>query len=200
MANSIFSRFFRGTLSLAFARLSLVIFGLITVMIAVRYVPPEEYGAFVLLQVILSFLSTFTNFGFSLTVPQMIAKYNEQNLVRSVINTTIWFRILTVLVTSLFILVVRFVQDFFLGATIWSELLLYLPILLILGSLEGTFEGILQGLFRFNLIGLLGTIGILINLVLTILFVGYLRLWDSGPDLRKIDPDRGAIIHRDCVL
>jgi O-antigen/teichoic acid export membrane protein len=188
LPSSVFSRFFAGTVSIGFARVSLIVFGLITVMIAVRYVSPEEYGAFVLLQVILTFLTEFTSFGLTLTIPQSLASTSDPIIKRKIINTAIWFRFLTVIAVGILILVFRFALDGYKGSSIWSDLLLYLPLLLILGSLESTFETILQGLFKFNLIGILGTIGILINLILTLIFIVYLKLGVLGLIYAKLIP------------
>lgn len=188
MSDSVFSQFFTGTISIGFARLSLIIFGLITVVIAVRYVSPEEYGAFVLLQVILTFLVAFTNCGLSLTVPQTIASSNDTLTKRRIINTAIWFRVITALSTGLIILILRVALDRYLGTSVWSVLLIYLPLLLMLSGLATTFESILQGLFRFNLIGIIGSVGILINLVLTIVFIVYLRLGIIGLIYAKMIP------------
>jgi O-antigen/teichoic acid export membrane protein len=188
LSSSIFSRFFAGTISLGFARLSLIIFGLITIIIAVRYVPPEEYGAFVLLLVILSFLTEFTGFGLSLAIPQSIAGSTDPLFKCRVINTAIWFRVLTVIAAAILILVIRFALDSHNGQSIWSDLLLYLPLLLGLASLESTFESILQGLFQFNLIAIIGIVGASINLILTFVFIVYLRLGILGLIYAKLIP------------
>lgn len=188
MAGSVFSRVFAGTISVGFARLSLIVFGLITVIIAVRYISPEEYGAFVLLQVILTFLTEFTGFGLSLAVPRSLAASDEPLFKRRIINTAIWFRVLTAILTSFLILVLRIGLDRYIGPSKWSDWLLYLLVLLGLTCLENTFEWILQGLFLFNLIGLLGTIGILLNLVLTLVFIVYLKLGILGLVYAKLIP------------
>ena len=188
MLSSVFSRFFKGTLAIGFSRLSLIIFGLITVVIAVRYVPPEEYGAFVLLQVILTFLTEFTSFGLSLATPHSLASTDEPLVKRKIINTTIWFRFLIAIITSMLILVFKTALDGYMGPSMWSVLLLYLPLLFCFSSLEGTFETILQGIFRFNLIGFLGTIGIILNLIFTLVFIVYLRLGILGLIYAKLIP------------
>lgn len=157
-------------------------------MIAVRYVPPEEYGAFIILQVILTFLMEFTSFGLSLAIPQSVAGSDDPLFKRGVINTAIWFRVFTILAAGIMILVFRVALVGYKGPTIWSDLLLYLPLLLGLASLESTFVSILQGLFLFNLIGIIGTVGILINLILTLVFIVYLRLGVLGLIYAKLIP------------
>lgn len=180
MPSLIFSRFFAGMISLGFARLSIIIFGLITTIIAVRYLPPEEYGAFILLQIILTFLTEFTSFGLSLTIPQSIAGSTDPLFKCKVINTAIWFRVLTVITAAILILGIRLALDGYNGPSIWSDLLLYLPLLLGLQSLGSTFDSILQGLLQFNLIGIIGIVGVLVNLILTLVFIVYLRLGILG--------------------
>lgn len=75
---------------------------------AVRYIPPEEYGAFVLLQVILTFLVAFTGFGLGLATPHSLVGTDEPLAKRQIINTTIWFRIIVSITTGILILVFRF--------------------------------------------------------------------------------------------
>lgn len=188
LSGSVFSRFFKGTLAVGFSRVSLIIFGLITVVIAVRYIPPSEYGAFVLLQVSLSFLVGFTSFGLSLATPHSLVGADGPVTKRQIINTTIWFRVLVSIAAGVLILVFRSGLNGYIGPSIWSMLLLYLPLLLGLAGLEATFETILQGLFQFTLIGFLGTIGIVSNLILTYVFIVYLRLGVLGLIYAKLIP------------
>lgn len=188
MASKIFSRFFAGTISLAFASLSQAVFGLITIVIAVRYISPKEYGAFILLQIILTFLTEFTSFGLSLAIPHSLAGSTEPLFKRRLINTAILFRVLTVIAAAIIILLIRFSLDSHNGPSIWLDLLLFLPLLLGLAGLEGTLGSILQGLFQFKLSGILGFVGALTNLILTFIFVVYLRLGILGLIYAKIIP------------
>ncbi len=188
LSSSLFSRVFGGALSLGFAQVSLIVFGLITVVIAVRYVDPDEYGAFVILQVLLTFLTEFTNFGLSLAIPQKLASSSDRLHTRRVINTAIWFRVLTAVSAGALILLFRFALVNYMGLSVWSNLLLYLPALLGLSCLESTFVSILQGLFKFKLIAAISILGILINLIFTLVLVMYLHLGMLGLIYAKLIP------------
>ncbi len=112
-SNSMLSRIVEGVLSIGLATMSAMTLGIITTMVVVRQLPPEDYGVFVLLVVSSTFVSEATSLGLSLAVPTFIAGTEDQRRRGDLITTAICFRLLTIALASVIVLGVRPAQLIF---------------------------------------------------------------------------------------
>ena len=181
MADSGFSRFMRGIFSTGLGRFMNLALGLLSLMLVVRHISAEAYGAFVLIRVIYTFLAEFTNFGLTLVVPKYLASSEDVQHKYRLINTTIYFRVFTILVCVPLMFVVRpGLVALFGSSPLLLEYFIYIPILFGLDSLARTLLPILQGLFRFRMIGIISTLSAIANFIATIVFVFPLGLGTLG--------------------
>ncbi|MCD4671521.1 MAG: oligosaccharide flippase family protein [Anaerolineaceae bacterium] len=175
-----FSRFFSGTLSTGFGSVFIIVSGFIGVMLTARWVPAEEIGVFVLVQLIVTFMVGLTDFGLGLTVTQLIAQKQTGTEKHLILNTSIIFRIATALIGSMLALVgKRILFDFF-GASLYTNLLVYVPIFILIESLLQLYQSVLEGLFKFKSIALVGFITGISNFLALLVLVGYFKLGIMG--------------------
>ncbi len=147
---SVLLQFLSGTFAIGLARMSTIAFGLVSVMITVRAISADDYGIYVLLIVILGFLVEFTNFGLSMAIARFMASHAEEADNNIMINTLFYFRIFTILATSVLIVVFKDAVEALAGRSLLLELFIYLPFLFSLSSLSQLFQSILRGQFRFG--------------------------------------------------
>ena len=165
------SRIIEGTLSIGLATVSAMTLGLITTMVVVRRLPPDDFGIFVLLVVSSVFLSEASSFGLTLAVPTFIAGTEDQRQRSNLMTTAIFFRLLTIALLSAVILIARPIQLILPDSSNFLEALVYVPLLFGLDGLGKSFRTILQGSFRFKIIGSIDLLSSVSNFLLVIVFV-----------------------------
>ncbi len=174
MADSMVSRFIRGTLATGFGKIAIVGLGLLGLMITTRVLPADELGAFMLLQVIIRFLANVSGLGFQLTVPKFIAGTEDPVAQRRLVNTVIYFRVFTIALTiAVAMLSAQPLFNFFDAAV--YDIAVYLPGLLFLDSFGKLLHSILQGTLRFKSIGAVNTLSSVGYFILLLLLVVLLR-------------------------
>jgi len=152
---TIFSQFFSGTLFIGIARASTIIFGLVSVMIATRYLTTEMYGAYVLLIVSNSFLAEFLSFGLSLVIPKYLASHEDSQYKSVLLNTVFHFRIFIIILVVLITVLLKPIFVNFFKSSLSSDIVSALPILFCVVSLMHLFDSILRGQFQFKSVGLI---------------------------------------------
>ena len=177
---STFSRFFTGTLSTGIGSVFTIVSGFIGVMLMARWVPAEEIGVFVLVQLIVTFMIGLTDFGLGLTVTQLISQKENDKEKHLILNTSIIFRIVTAVVGSVLALAGRQAFFNFFRASLYTNLLIYVPILILIESLIQLYQSVLEGLFKFKAIALVSFIISIINFLALLVLVGYFRLGITG--------------------
>ena len=170
-SGNMLSRMIEGILSIGLATMSAMTLGLITTMVVVRQLPPEDYGVYVLLVVSSTFVSEATSLGLSLAVPTFIAGTEDQWRRGDLITTAICFRLLTIALASVVVLVVRPAQLILPDSPSFGNTLVYLPLLFGLDGLGKTFKTVLQGLFRFKTISIINVLASVLNFLLVGVFV-----------------------------
>lgn len=155
MNRSILSHFFSGTVFIGIARASTIVFGLISVMIATRYLSTEAYGSYVLVLTLNSFLVQFFSFGLGLVIPKYLASSEDENYRVTLQNTVFHFRLLSVLGLILLLELFRPLLGVFFETSLFPDIFVALPILFLLVSLSNLFESILRGRLAFRAIGII---------------------------------------------
>ena len=181
MPGSILSQFMRGIFSTGFGRVMNLGLGMLSLMLVVRHISAEAYGAFVLIRVIYTFIAEASNFGLTLVLPKYLASSEDVQHKFRLINTIIYFRIVTILVFGLLILLVRIELAALFGfSPLLQAVFIYVPILFALDSLARTLSSILQGLFHFKILGVVTAVSATANFIATIVFVFALDLGIIG--------------------
>jgi O-antigen/teichoic acid export membrane protein len=181
MPASIFSSFMRGIFSTGLGRLMTLVLGMASLMLVVRHISAEAYGMFVLIRVISIFLAEVTNLGLTLVIPKYLAGSEDVQYKCGLINTVIYFRIVTIGVCGLLMFTGRPVLLALFGSSpLLRTFFVYVPILFGLESVARTLMAILQGLFRFRMIGIISTLSAAANFIATIVFVFPLNLSTIG--------------------
>ncbi len=151
--------------------LSIIAFGFLSMLLAVRHLPAEDYGAFVLLQVVAGFLVEISALGLTLSVPKFLADTEDRTIQSELVSSVIIFRIVTIAGISLVAVAARNTLLSLFDATLLLDLLLFIPVLVLTQGLAKLLRSILQGLFAFKMVGATDFISSLLNFVLVLFFV-----------------------------
>lgn len=183
---SIISHFFSGTFFIGGARVSAIVLGLVSVMLATRYLTTDAYGVYVLVMLFSNFLAHFLSFGLGLVIPKYLASNEEESYKSTLINTVFHFRVIVVLVVGISIVTFQPLIAGFLDSTSTTDIFKATPLVFLVLSFAQLFESILRGRFEFRAIGLIEFISEVVELVLLILFVVVYRLGFWGLIMAKV--------------
>lgn len=183
---SIISHFFSGTIFIGAARVSTIVLGLVSVMLATRYLTTDAYGAYVLVILFSNFLAHFLSFGLGLVIPKYLASNDDENYKTTLINTVFHFRVIVVLVVGLSIVISQPLIAGFVNSASTTDIFTATPLVFLMVSFTQLFESILRGRFEFRAIGVVEFISEVIELVLLILFVVVYRLGFWGLIMAKV--------------
>jgi len=173
-SGSVLSRFIGGTISIGLGNLSTMVLGLLGTMVMARHLPAEAFGTFVLFQVAVSFLTQVSGFGLNESVTKFVTSTENKRHRRQLINTTLYFRVFTIIVVSLVASVIRPTLFAVFGSSLIADLAVFVPLLFLLESSNSLLKSILQGLFLFSRIGLADFVASVLNLLLVLVFVLFL--------------------------
>jgi len=168
---STLGRFITGTFSTGLSETVTIILGFLCIMIYTRWMPKEDFGAFVLLQLIMSLVVTASGFGIDFSISKFIASSEDDEYKKRLINTAVYYRLVTLIMASVLVLFSKFVIESIWGASLLSHFLLYLPLLLVIETYASIYGAILAGNLRFTLAGLANIIYSIVSFILTIVFV-----------------------------
>ncbi len=176
---SIVSHFFSGTIFIGIARVSTIIFGLVSVMIATRFLTTEAYGAYVLALTSNNVLVQFFSFGLGLVIPKYLASTENENDKVTLQNTVFHFRLFSVLSVILLLVMLKPIIGVFFESRLFSDIFTALPFLFLLFSLSNLFESILRGQLAFRAIGVIEFVSEATELaLLSVLVIAYgLGFW-----------------------
>lgn len=176
-SRSLLSYFFSGTVFIGVARISSIVLGLFSVMLAIRNLSTDAYGAYVLVLLFSNFLVHFMSFGLGLAIPKYLASGDQENndQENSLINTVLYFRTAIVLITVLFILLLRPFLTGFVESPLVADIFGATPILFAIISFTNLFQSILRGQFKFKAVGVVEFFSELTKFVFLILLVVVLK-------------------------
>jgi O-antigen/teichoic acid export membrane protein len=162
-----------------------VLFGMVNTMILARYLPRYEYGIFLLLMILTSFLGMISAFGLNTAVIPSIASAAKEDK-NKVVNSAITFRFLTFgLVSVIFFLGQRWFLLLF-GESDIGELAIFVPFMLVTQGYRNLLRAILQGFLRFKRMATIDLITSALNLAMIIVFVLLLKASFTGLVLAQI--------------
>lgn len=168
------ARFLAGLLSTALGKVSVVVLGLLALMITTRAVPPADVGIYVLFLAVVLFLTEFSALGINLAVAQRLVADPEPGKQDIIIGTALSFRLASSVLIGLAGYAVAGPLFTLLGggdSKGASEVIVYLPLLVVLESIIKLVNSVLQGRFRFRAIGIMSVLGSVTNVVGIVLLV-----------------------------
>lgn len=173
---SIISHFFSGTVFIGAARISSIALGLISVMLATRYLTTDAYGAYVLAMLFGNFLVQFMSFGLGLVIPKYLAGSDDKSYKTSLINTIYYFNIIIVLTIILLSIIFRPIFLRLIDSQMATDIFTATIVVYSIMSFTYLFESILRGGLKFRSIGIIeffseiAELAIIINLVVAFKF------------------------------
>lgn len=174
MDNQFLPRFFKGIVSTGMGSLCTLVFGFVTITLAVRIVSKEQFGTFLLLQVIVYSLVMISDLGINLAVTRAIASAAEGEQGR-IISASVTLKLLTIALATT--LIMGCGGYLFAVARIGTmeKLMVPLNLLFVLESLFAFDCAVLQGLQRYRVLALSQVILSVLNLLLTALLLMQFR-------------------------
>lgn len=143
------SRFIKGVLSTGIGTSATIALGFVSVMVAVRAIPKEQFGAYILVQVIVSFFMMAADMGMNTSATKFIAGGGEAR-VKQTVDTVAGFKSALVLVVSSGILCCGPLMDHVFKPGELSGLVVYISVLFALESFNAFFSAVLQGLHYYK--------------------------------------------------
>lgn len=180
MEKGFLTRFVRGIAVIGFGTFCQIVLGFLGLMIAVRLVSKEEFGAFVLIQVIAMFFSVISSLVLeNMSVIRFIT--TESGLQKAeVVNTALSFKFLIVLFFCIIILFCKPVINFFYKSAYVSQLIIYIPLYFALYNFNDLLCRILQGFHRYRELAYSQIINGVTKLLLVITFLKIFKMGVGG--------------------
>jgi len=170
------SRFIKGVISTSLGLFIQIVLGFVGLMIAARFVLKEEFGVFILIQVIATLfgiLSTLALEGISVT--KFITNVKEKDKV-DIVNTALSFKILISVMMCFFIFLCKPLIHVMFKSEQLSQLFIYIPIFFILNSLNEILLNILQGFHQYRKMAISQVINGVFRLFFIIVFLIVLKM------------------------
>lgn len=170
------SSFYQGVVLTSAGTIVTIAFLFLETLIAARLVATESFGSFVLMIAVVNFLVMVIDFGCRTAVTQLIASSDPRRQAE-LANSTLIFRLVVVSVISVLIWLG---QDLFLlvdESRTLTRYIVYIPIMLIVTSLDELFLGILQGFQAYSHMAIAQVIRSILRLGLSVLL---LTVFDLG--------------------
>lgn len=148
-------------------------------MVAVRWLDTESWGIYVLLTVVIGFLVMVVDFGCKTAATQLIAGSIGVRQ-GALADTALVFRMVVVAMISLLVLLGRNALLFLDPSAALLRYAVYIPIMLLVVSIDELFLAVLQGFQAFHHVAYATSIHAALRLGLSVLFLGVLDLGVIG--------------------
>lgn len=162
-----------GVLSTGVGSMLMTVLGLVGFMLTSRWLPKDEVGAFIILQLVTNFLVGVSSLGLELSITKFLAETKEETRQQEIIGNVVAFRLITIAVFSLLALLIQNPLFSLFGQTAYTQIIIYLPFMLLLESLYRMIDSVFGGVFDFKWIGISTIILSVVNLVLIIFLIGW---------------------------
>lgn len=194
------AKFLKGVASTGIGNLSQVVLGFLGTMIAVRFIPKEQFGLFVLLQVSALFFAALSSFGLEyISVTRLIA-VAENAQKAPIANTAMCYKILIDVVMSVLILASRPLISYVFKSEQLSQLLYFIPIFFLSISFNQLFLSVLQGFHHYKKMAISQVINSSLKLFLILIFLILLKMDLMGLIYATVFSSTASIIYQYSVL
>jgi O-antigen/teichoic acid export membrane protein len=170
----------RGILSLGSSTLLTMAVGILSLGVAARAIPQEEFGVYSLLLAVVYLLEVAGDAGLGLSAAKFVAGASDDAERQSVIASLLVSRAaLVVIVTGLSFLLKPLVLALYPSPAL-ASLFIYAPVLFAIQRTEATLSSIMQGFQLYRRIALVQAVNSLTNFALVMAFVAGLKLGVRG--------------------
>jgi O-antigen/teichoic acid export membrane protein len=173
-------RFIRGVFSTGAGAISQIILGFLGFMIIVRFIPKEELGIYILIEVTYTFFGLVSNLALeNLSATKFITSVKDEEKT-DVASAAICYKIAIGLILGAVILLCRPLISIIYRNELLSRFLIYVPLLFILSSLNEFFFRIQQGFHQYKKMAAANIIQGTVSLLLIIILLVFLRMHIQG--------------------
>lgn len=176
MDHQFISRFIKGVISTSIGSLFTLILGFLNIYIAVRWIPKDQFGTFLLLQVVVYSLVMISDLGLNIAATRLIACADNDEQTK-VISSAICLKFAVCILTSLVILVLGKSIFSLFHADVLSSYIVFIITWYCLESYNALLVAALQGLHLYKKLALSQIILSCLNLSIMIFL---LKVLDSG--------------------
>jgi O-antigen/teichoic acid export membrane protein len=175
MRHEFVPRFVRGVAGVGLGTLIQILLGLLAFLIGARWLPKDQFGAFVLLQVMVLFLLAIGDVLLQkLSVTRFLAA--EPDGAEDIIITALSYKLVFGVGIGCMILGLRPLADYLFQSPWLSRLFLYLPLFFLLNSIDELLFATLQGMHRYKEIAFSQIVTGLTRLCFIAIFLVSLRM------------------------
>lgn len=147
------SRFIKGVISTGLGSFFTLVLGFLSIFIAVRLIPKDQFGTYLLLQTIVYSLVMISDFGLNIATTRQIACAENQNISKTV-NSALCFKLIVSSLSSLAILLSsKYVFRVF-HTDILNNYIVFVILLYCLESYNALLVATLQGLHHYKKLAL----------------------------------------------
>ena len=171
MSVSNLSRFAAGVAATSFGRSSTIILGFLCLLIYARWLPQQDYGSFVILQVVIGFVTGVSDLGLGPSVTRFLAAAQSEIEKRTLINSVLLVRLLTVGFLAVLALVAKEPLFRLFGSSAPAGFMVFLPILILVEGVASALNAVMAGLFKFAAIGSIEVAVSLCSFIVTVVLV-----------------------------
>ena len=176
MERSFLSRFIKGIASISIGTFFQIVLGFLGLIVAIRFIPKEQFGIFVLLQLVASFFAMLSSLVLeNISVTKFIASA-EDNQKMTVVNIAICYKFLIAIIMSLVILLSKPLVYHIFKSEQLCQLIIYIPLFFLLSSFNELFQKILQGFHQYKKMAISQIINGSIKFLLIIIFLVMLKM------------------------
>jgi len=179
MDNASSSRFIKGVMSTGFASLVTLVSGFVNIILAVRFVPKEHFGVYILLQAFISSLAALSDLGTNLSTTKHLAGDDEAGRF-SIVNTILGFKLLVVLFLGLATFLGRDLLYGLFKSQLLFDIAVYIPVLFVTESLCSLMGSIQQGFHYYRKMAAAQIIQSVAGIIFIIVFLVFLRMGLTG--------------------
>jgi len=173
-------RFIKGIAATSSGVFFEIALGFFSLMVAVRYIPKEQFGIFVLLQVISFFFMIIGGLPLDgIAVTRLIASSEDKKKIE-ITNTALTYRFLTALIMTLLILPCKPLILLIVKYEQLSQLFIYVPLLFLFSTFYDFLQKILQGFHKYGKMAVVQVMNGSLKILLIILFLIVFRMGVLG--------------------
>ena len=180
MDKNFLSRFITSVASTSIGTFLQIALGFLGLMVAVRFIPKDQFGIFVLLQVIASLFVMFSSLALeNISVTKLIASA-ENDQKTALANTAICYKFFIAIIMSLVILFCKPLVYYIFKSEQLCRFLIYIPLFFLLSSFNELLLQVLQGFHQYKKMAISQVINGLVKFLLTIIFLIVLKMGVIG--------------------
>ena len=172
-------RFVTGLLTTGVGYSFTIVFGFLGLAIAARQIPAEQFGVYILLEIVASLFVVFSDLGIGLSTTQKIAATTDTVAIQFLVNTVIACRLLICLLLGLLTLLCKPIILIIFKVPL-AELTLFISFLGSLTSLDMLFAYVLRGFHSYKNIAIAQILASCLKALLIVVFLVILKLGLMG--------------------